>query len=205
MISRWVPRHARVLLTLFSLVSGMSEAKGRNTAGAAAGPQTPSEQARARVTSWISAYAGQHPELQRGSEAALLQLVRSRDPGWSERAVAIGLLLRRPVPPPGWEALLLSIVRDEQDSPYLRMDAALALALLGRREQDAVLILRRVITPRSFFAISQSEMERGAACLGLALLGDRGSRPLITALTHVGFNGIGRDAALALSVLDGAP
>ena len=48
-------------------------------------------------------------------------------------------------------------------------------------------------------------MELGAACIGLALLGDHGSRPHILAATRMAYNGIDRDAALALQVLDPRP
>lgn len=196
----------RVVLAAFLMVPVMSVAKGPSSIPVRPDPpKTPTELARERVSAWLIMYASHHPRLHKEPAAKLLACVRNKGRTWTERGVALGLLALASVPSTELPAVLHAIVQDEGDSDYLRLDAALALALLGLKEPGAVVILRRVIAPKSFFAITQSNMERGAACLGLALFGDAASRPQIREVSRFPINGIGDDAALALQVMGPVP
>lgn len=164
---------------------------------------SPHEAARERISWRLTAYAANNPELKREPQAGLITIARDRERHWSERTVAIGIVTLG-APPPGWPAVLQAIVRDEADQDYVRLDAALALALLGQRDAGAIAVLRRVITPGSYFAVTQSCMERGAASLGLGLMGDEAARPLVQGVAMLPINGNGIDASVALRLLDAA-
>lgn len=177
----------------------MDDAAGR-------GPeQPPAERARERARGWLTRYIHDRPELHGAPAEQLLARLGDRAAHWSERVIALGILTLASPPPAGLAPLLGAVVRNEADEDYVRLDAAVALARLGQPDEGAVAVLRRVMAPRGFFALSQSNMELGAACIGLALLGDRDSRPRILAATRQAYNGIDRDAALALQVLDDRP
>ncbi|MFO0578396.1 MAG: hypothetical protein U1A78_30690 [Polyangia bacterium] len=167
------------------------------------GPErAPVDRARERARGWLTRYIHDRPELRGAPTEQLLALLGDRAAHWSERVVALGLLTLAGPAPAGLAPLLGAIVRNDADPDYVRLDAAVALALLGSRDEGAVAVLRQVMSPKTYFALSQSNMELGAACIGLALLGDHGSRPHILMATRLAFNGIDRDAALALQVLD---
>jgi hypothetical protein len=180
----------------------MDEAAGR----ARTGPEsTPTERARERARDWVARYAQDRTGLWAEPAAELVARVGRSTLHWSDRVMALGVLLHADPAPAELAPVLRSVVRNDADPDYVRLDAAMALALLGQRDEAAVEVLRRVVTPGTCFAMSQSNMELGAACIGLALLGDSGSRPRILAALRTSFNGIDRDAALALQVLDRAP
>lgn len=165
----------------------------------------PSELARERLRTRLSTYSSEYSMLRSETEEKLFARLRNKNLGWAERSVALGLLALAPAPPTMLHADLQTIVQDEKDSDYLRLHAALALALLGPREPAAIAVLRRVISPSSSFAISQSGQEQGLACLGLALFADTDSRPQILAVSRKTFNGIGHNADLALQLLGPKP
>lgn len=196
----------RVVLAAFLMVPIMSLSKGHGPLPTQPSPaKLPSDLVRERIRAWLTMYASEYPELRREPEAALLARIRNKSLGWTERGVALGWIALASPTPTGLAATLHAIVKDEDDSKYLRLDAALAIAFLGFADPDATAVLRRVLPADSMFALTQSNMERGAACLGLALLGDAASRPLILEISRIPMNGIGRDAALALQALSLLP
>jgi hypothetical protein len=93
-------------------------------------------------------------------------------------------------------AELERIAADESAGDYERLAAGLDLALAGNRA--GIPVLRRVLA-EPFFALTNSCIERGDAALGLALLGDAESAPLIRTIQPI--NGNQACSELALRVL----
>ncbi|HYO54886.1 hypothetical protein [Archangium sp.] len=92
---------------------------------------------------------------------------------------------------------LLAVMDDAGGGDYLRLDAALALALAG--DARAIPTLRRVFESPGF-AVTNSLDEGAYAALGLALLGDVASLPRVRRALRI--NLMRTAAPLALALLE---